>query len=86
MLAHVAPSPRLATAASPHRYESAPPPAAAPRVNRTLLRPAQSDARPPPDSAPATAAAAPALTPETAQQPEQQARRLARRAAERDGH
>jgi hypothetical protein len=86
MLARVAPSPRIASAASPYRYQSAPLRPALPRMNRLPERSAQPAARPPVESTPDTDAAVPALTPETAQQPEQQARRLARRAAERDGH
>jgi hypothetical protein len=86
MLAHMAPSPHMATAVSPYHYESAPPRAAAPRVNRTAVRLPQPDARPLLDAVSESEAAAQELTPETAQPPEQQARRLARRAAERDGH
>jgi hypothetical protein len=86
MLAHVASSPRIATAAAPDRYQSAPVRPALPRMNRTPAGPAQPAARPTLESTPETAAAVQALTPETAQQSEQQARRLARRAAERDGH
>ena len=86
VLARMPPSPRVAAAASPYRYEPAPSRPAVPRMNRMPMRPVQPDARPVVDSAPASEAAVEELTPETAQQPEQQARRLARRAAERDGH
>jgi len=86
MLARMPPSPRMATAASPYRYESAPPRPAGPRMNRMPMSPVPPDARPLVDAAPESEATAQELTPETAQQPEQQARRLARRAAERDGH